>query len=118
MLFPLLNKIAVAVSAELTLAGSRSSEGGSGDYNYLEEAEPKPPPGLSEFAPTWIGWGYWIAGLIAVFGLVAGGVQMMIGRFTSRSGVASDGLRQGVSTIIGCFVVAMAVAIARGILGG
>lgn len=79
------------------------------------DAPPAPPPGLDTYAEMWIGWGYWVAGLVAFFGLVAAGVMMMIGKLGSRSAVSADGLRHGVAVIFGVCLVIMATSILTGL---
>lgn len=79
------------------------------------DAPAAPPPGLETYAEMWIGWGYWVAGLVAFFGLVAAGVMMMIGKLGSRSAVSADGLRHGVAVVFGVCLVIMATSILTGL---
>ncbi|MGW8527007.1 hypothetical protein [Nocardiopsis sp. NPDC055824] len=79
------------------------------------DAPPAAPPGLATYGEMWIGWGYWVAGLVAFFGLVAAGVMMMIGKLGSRSAVSADGLRHGVAVIFGVCLVIMATSILTGL---
>lgn len=79
------------------------------------DAPAAPPPGLETYAEMWIGWGYWVAGLVAFFGLVAAGVMMMIGKLGSRSAVSADGLRHGVAVVFGVCLVIMATSVLTGL---
>ena len=104
LLLPLVAEAAMFVPMEATPTGYPNWD-----------APPAPPPGLETYAEMWIGWGYWVAGLVAFFGLVAAGVMMMIGKFASRSAVSADGLRHGVAVIFGVCLVIMATSILTGL---
>lgn len=97
--------------AHLPMDPPSPSPGVYPDWN----APPQAPPGLDTYAPTWIGWGYWLAGFIAFFGLIGAAVMMMIGRMGARSAVSADGLRHALWVMGGSMVAASATAVLTGL---
>jgi|SRR5699024_7122838 len=110
---PMAGSAPVSASIFVPMDAPDPSESPAGYPNW--DAPAAPPPGLETYAEMWIGWGYWVAGLVAFFGLVAAGVMMMLGKLGSRSAVSADGLRHGVAVIFGVCLVIMATSILTGL---
>lgn len=113
----LLTDAVVATSDVALFLADATESPASGGGGYPDWESPAvAPPGLEEYANTWIGWTRWIAAFIAFIAFVAAGIMMMVGKFTSRSATSADGLRQLVWALGGACVVASATSIIAGLL--
>ncbi|MGQ0625609.1 MAG: hypothetical protein ACT4PP_13290 [Sporichthyaceae bacterium] len=83
--------------------------------NELPNPAPKAPPGTEVLAGEWIGYFKYVALIAGVFGLIACGVMMMLGR-RHRSALASDGAA-GIPWVLGGLaVVSLAAALVTSVL--
>lgn len=73
---------------------------------------PAPPPGLSATVSTLLAWWKWGALIAGLFGLIACGVMMAIGR-RNRSSLAADGAA-GIPWVLAGLTL---VALSSGIVG-